>query len=328
MYFNIMVEDSFSSEFPLVYTWSQSSFTVYNLRPTYRPDSLIPKESLVSPRIEEGCIEYAEKYWEVNGTVCNLNALHDWHFGSVYAIIERDYYSDQSSLFGSVKRARHSLVNMTPIMVNHDCSDVVAAYTVYRDSQPNPELLRLCGFLIVISDKRTVQDNILITLTTNFERELSLRAATRYEDFNIGQAFRDIENECIWRIDLECQSSRPSVFHIESISRDNGGWAVNPVQINEPFCADFAINQELVSAEGFIPYYTIGCMGIGRLTVNDHCYHASRLVLQLSNPAIRYNARLDVTAPRLVTQWLFKHEYHLIEDYRGDETKVHYQRYY
>lgn len=324
MYCNVMTE--ISPNFNLVYAWDGSQFVIYNLKETFNPDEIIPRESLISSVVDSGCIEYNNKYYGINGTICYLDRLPDWQFGAVYAIIEKD--EELSTMFGGITKATHRLVNMTPIMVAHNCLSVVDAYVVYRDQQSQPSAYRLCGFLIVVSKKRTIQDNILITLTTNFERELSLRAATRYEDFNIGQAFRDIENECIWRIDLECPSSRPSVFPIESISRDNGGWAVNPVQMNEPFCADFAINQDLVSAEGFIPYYTIGCVGIGRLTVNDHCCHASRLVLQLSNPAIRYNSRLDVTAPRLVTQWLFKHEYHLIEDYRGDETKVHYQRYY
>lgn len=324
MYCNVMTK--LSPNFNLVYTWDRSQFVIYNLKETFRPREIIPRESLISSVVDSGCVEYDNKYYEINGTIWYLDRLPDWQFGTVYAIIEKD--EELPTMFGGITKATHWLVNMTPIMVAHDCLSVVDAYTIYRDQQSQPSTYRLCGFLIVLSKKRTIQDNILVTLTTEFERELSLRPAVRYEQFNISQALRDIEDLVIPYIDLECPSSRPRVFPIESISRDNGGWTVNPVQMNEPFCADFAINQDLVSAEGFIPYYTIGCVGIGRLTVNDHCCHASRLVLQLSNPAIGYNSRLDVTAPRLVTQWLFKHEYHLIKDFRGNETKVRYNCYY
>ena len=325
--YNIMIDHE--PQFPVVYTWSNSEFTIYSLRKTYRPDKIIPRESLISPKIDEGCVEYNGQYYEVNGTICSLDRMHDWHFGSVYAIIEHDYADEVTAgymMFGTIKRARFSLVNMTPIMVAHDCSDVVAAYTVYRDMQVDPQNFRLCGYLIVISDKRTIVDNILVTLTTDLERELSLRPAVRYEQFNIEQALRDIEDTVIPYIDLECPATRPNVVIAESVSRSSG-WTAFPVQLNEPFCIDFAINKR-VTAQGYIPYYTIGCTGFGRLTVNDHCCHFSRLVLQLSNCAIYCNSRLDATAPRIVTQWLFKHEYHLIEDYRGDEKKVRYHRYY
>ena len=317
-------------QFPVVYTWSEHQFTIYNLRKTYCPDKVIPRESLIGPRIEEGCIEYDGQYYEVNGAVYNLDHIPDWHFGSVLAIIEHDYDDEATvgyRMFGIMKRARFSLVNMTPIMVAHDCLSVVDAFVVYRDMQVDPSSYRLCGYLIVISDKRTIQDNILVTFTTDFERELSLRPAVRYEQFNISQALRDIEDLVIPYIDLEYPSTRSGIVFIESISRSTEGWSTTPVQINEPFCIDFAINKK-VTAEGYIPYYTIGCTGFGRLTVNDPCCKFSRLVLQLSNCVIGRDARLDVVAPRIVTQWLFKHEYHLIKDYRSDETKVRYHRYY
>ena len=326
--YNVMIDHE--PQFPVVYTWSERQFTIYNLRKTYRPDKVIPRESLICPKIEEGCIEHNGQYYEVNGAVYNLDHVPDWHFGSVLAIIEHDYDDEATAgymMFGTVKSARFSLVNMTPIMVAHDCLSVVDAFVVYRDMQQDPSNYRLCGYLVVISDKRTIVDNILVTLTTPLERELSLRPAVRYEQFNISQALRDIEDLVIPCVDLEYPATRSGVVPVETISRNNQGWSTTPVQINEPFCIEFGISQD-VTAEGHIPYYTIGCTGFGRLTVNDHCCKFSRLVLQVSNCSIGRNARLDINAPRIITQWLFKHEYHLIEDYRADEAKVRYHCYY
>lgn len=324
MYCNVMTK--LSPNFNLVYTWDRSQFVIYNLKETFRPREIIPRESLISSVVESGCVEYDNKYYEINGTIWYLDRLPDWQFGTVYAIIEKG--EELPTMFGGIAKATHWLVNMTPIMVAHDCLSVVDAYTIYRDQQSQPSAYRLCGFLIVLSKKRTIQDNILVTLTTEFERSLSLRPAVRYENFNLTQVLRDIENLCIPSIGVDYPNRSSFIEPIEYVSRD--AWKGAFIPVNLPYCIEFYINFSLVTAEGYIPYYTIGCVGFGRLTVNDKCNPGCRLALQTSNcvPGYSYNARLDCNAPRIVTQWLFKHEYHLIKDFRGNETKVRYNCYY
>lgn len=325
MYCNVMT--NVHPEFNLTYTWDSSQFVIYNLRETFISDNVIPLESLIGSTIESGCVRYDNKLWEISGQIWYLDRLPDWHFGTVYAIIQQTYDVPTSIGF-PMKKARYSLVNMTPIMVAHDCLSVVDAYVVYRDQQSNPASCRLCGLLVVISEKRTIQDNILVTLTTEFERSLSLRPAVRYENFNLGQALIDIENLCIPSIRVDYPNRSSFIEPIEYVSRD--AWKGAFIPVNLPYCVEFYINFSLVTAEGYIPYYTIGCMGFGRLTVNDKCSRDCRLALQVSNcvPGYNYNERIDYNAPRIVTQWLFKHEYHLIKDFRGNETKVQYHCYY
>lgn len=320
MYSNVMVNGN--RQQPLIYAWTQSTFTIYNLTDAIQSPT-IPRESLISPNIEEGIVEFNNNYYKVNHTMIDLNRLYDWSFGAVYAIIQHSYVEQTSFL--PIERTRCFLVNMTPIMVAHDCSNVVEAYGVWRSMQADPDNYLIIGLLIVTSKIHDIDHNILITFTTPLDRALSLKPAIRYENFDIEQALQDIENAVIFDIDLQYPSRKPSALWIESISRHSNGWDVNPIQFNEPFCIDFNLNT-CVTAKGYIPYYTINCIGFGRLVVND--YPATRLVLQLPNTTLNNNCELSQSVPCIVTQWLVKHKYCLLKDFRGNETKVRYNCYY
>ena len=101
------------------------------------------------------------------------------------------------------------------------------------------------------------------------------------------------------------------------------------IKINEPYIMRFYFNLEIVTAHGFLPYYSINCNGYGQIVVNDDRTGMGQSFLTIerpNEPIMRQN--LNPTPPRIVTLWLYRHSYDLIKEYRGNETKVQYYCYY
>lgn len=321
MLINCMIEQDRN---PLVYAWSSSQFTVYELQESLIHHNTVPMEALLCPELYNCTVAKDGQNYRLEGTCFDLTKLHDWHFGTVYALIKKQIKSDQ--MFGST-RTEFVLVNVSHYMKDYDCESILSGFCIYRQEHTvHNEVLTLVAFLIVTSDSRDIAHNILLTLTTEQDRAWSLHPAKRYEDSNLWQCLCDIESMCLPSIELQHPGDPAGSVYIESISRNNDGWSATPVQYNQPYLMWFNFNKKLVTGTGFIDYYTIGCIGFGRLAVNDHCNYFNQIMLQVPNTNQR-GEKLDGMLPRVVTQWLYKHEYHLTEAFNA-EKKIQYHRYY
>ena len=321
MLINCMVEQDRN---PLVYAWSSSQFTVYELQESLIHHNVVPIEALLCPQLTNCTINNNGQNYSLEGTCFDLSKLHDWHFGTVYAIVKKVITSDQ--MFGST-RTEFMLVNVSHYMKDYDCDSILSGFCIYRQEYTvHNEVLSLVGFLIVVSNNRDIAHNILLTMTTEQDRAWSLHSAKRYEDSNLWQCLSDIESMCLPTIELRAPNDASGSFWIDSLNRHDG-WTAIPIQYNQPYLMRFNFNKDLVTGNGFMDYYTIGCIGFGRLAVNDRCNYFDQIALQVPNTEQK-GQQLEACGPRVVTQWLFKHEYHLTETFKGAETKIQYHRYY
>ena len=298
---------------PLVYAFANNVFTVYTLdddvKALIRAKTAVPIEVLTAPDLSDLTVKHDNCFYTVSGTTFDLNRLHDWHFGTVYAIVQCNL------------SFKHRLIDMSCYMISHDCDNIIDAWCVYRDSQFSS--IKLCGFLIVISHHRTIEHNILITITTPIERELSPRSALRYENFRIMDCLKDIEHYLIKEVNI-AYPSPARYIDVAMISQSNG-MEYYPIQYNMPFVLDVTFNK-CVDANGWLNYYTKGCVGYGRSEVKNGY---STIVAQLPDSLVcnPYDYNIPENEQSITTQWLIKHTYYLDFKY-CNEKKVRYNRYY
>lgn len=312
MLYNVMTNEQRN---PLIYSWSQSKFTVYELQETCIPNHALPIEATVCPDLRDCRIIYNQRYWSLGSTCFDLNRVRDWHFGTVYAVIRSSVKSDQ--VFCS-DQVRFKLINVSHYMKNYDCSSVIDGFCIYREEHVGVrEQLDLIGLLIVASNHRDIAHNILLTFTTELDRELSLHSAIRYENLNIAQCLIDIEQMCIKQVEIKVPAIEPMTNWITTHEQEF------PAQVNQPYLFRITLS-ESCTACGFIDYYTINCIGCGRLTVNQNAYN--QVAIHRPNVSI-HNENISAAVPIIVTQWLFTHKYPLIETFNY-ETKVRYNCYY
>lgn len=320
MQYDVII-DKPNTQKPTIFAYGSHYLSIYNLTQSVfgfdKPH--IPYEALTSYKLDEDAlVKVRGKDYYVNGTTFNLSVLRDWKFGTVYAIVEY--------VGGVLHKAFYGLANISPYM-QWGADTILDGFVNYRTASSCQ--MNLCGFLIVVSKNQNVQDNILVTIMTEEARELSLHEAKRYENFGLWDCLVDVESMCLPSIDIEHPNHKPYTLMMESVQRSSDGWATMPIQINEPYVMRFYFNTKIVTAYGFLPYYSINCNGYGQIIVNDDRIGVGQSFLTIerpNEPIMRQN--LNPTPPRIVTLWLYRHSYDLIKEYRGNETKVQYYCYY